>query len=605
MLLMARGNEHNLRITSEMTLKISNLKPIVELLERKGGKIATSLDSREVLRILRINRIPLLMIESNERYILHSHFLKRELPREKAKYKVARNEYKTVRREFLNEGIENILFKSTGLAPSFPYTSDNLDVLIKPSYQEKTRKILQKLGYVELRNVEEPQKFLFRRFREGESVSAIHLHTQIGWGVPFLDNDLIWNGNYRISEDDPIVTIPTPMVGLLVTLAHTFYEDKEVNLLNLLRVHQSLGENVNWEDALSQVRERGWLDGFLFSLLLYSHLEEKLLGESRAPDSMIKYASEKLSGFSALYFRKIQDRDSLQMPLKISFVFSKMLYYKKIIRDRNTRLTHKFYDIIATLLWGAELKLKVHSQPPMLISISGVDGSGKTLQSRLLLKAFRQCDVRTKYVWSRCGCSSFGRIVLGSGKALSRFLRFDKSMKSLSLQNDRTTLGHQQLENRFIRFFWTLAIILEMTLTYNLKVRIPLLFGKVVICDRYLLDALVEIGFSTREKSGHDGFCSTLLRLVTPSPNMSFLIDVSPRVVLERKSEEFSEADLNRQTLLYRELGKRFDVILVDAERPSVEVSEDIVSKALAKYYSDFSTLVKAIFLSNPAQLNR
>ena len=333
-------------------------------------------------------------------------------------------------------------------------------------------------------------------------------------------------------------------------------------------------------------------------------MEEKLLEESRVPDSMINYAFKKLNGFSALYLKKIQNCDSLQIPLKIPFWFSKVLYYKKIIRDRNTRLTQKFYDTIATLLRGAELKLKVHSQPSMLISISGVDGSGKTLQSKLLVKALQQCDIGTKYMWIRCGCTSFGQVFIRSGKALSHLLRLDKGMKSLSQQNDRITLRHQYLENRFIRFFWTFIIFVELTLFYNLKVRIPLLFGKVVICDRYLLDALVEIGVSAKDKNSHDGFCGTLLRLLSPSPNISFLIDISPGVVLERKSEEFSERDLNKQRLLYQKLARRFDAIPVNGERPSAEVSEDIVCKVLAKYYSNFSTLVKAIFLSNPVQLN-
>lgn len=103
----------------------------------------------------------------------------------------------------------------------FPYTSDNLDALIKPNYEKKTRKILQKLGYAELRNVEEAQKFLFRRFRDGESVYAIRLHTQIGWRVSFLDNEFVRNGNYRISDDDDIVATPSREVGVLVTFVHT------------------------------------------------------------------------------------------------------------------------------------------------------------------------------------------------------------------------------------------------------------------------------------------------------------------------------------------------------------------------------------------------
>lgn len=587
-----------------MTLKISNLKSISEFLEAKEGKIMVPIDYGEALRILRVNRIPLLMIKNNETCLFHLDDFKKELMKEKAKYEEVRNEYEIVREKFLNEGIENILFKSTGLSPSFPYTSDNLDVLIKPYYEEKARKILEKLGYIELKNVEEPRKFLFRKFRGSESVSAIHLHTQVGWGVPFLDNNFVWNGNYRISDDDAMVTIPSPEVGLLVTCAHTFYEDKEVNLLNLLRFHQLLKENINWESTITQAEERGWLDGFLFALLLYSYLEEKLLGKSRVPDTIVNYAFKKLDGFCVLYLEKIQNCHSLQIPLKIPFWFSKVLYYKKIIRDKNRRLTQKFYDTIATLLWGIQLKLKVHSQPSMLISMSGMDGSGKTLQSKLLIKAFQQCDIRTKYVWSRCGCTTFAGIFIRSGKVLFDHFKFDKGIKSLSEQNNKIGLRQQYLKNRFMRFFWTFIILVELTVIYNLKVRIPLLFGKVVICDRYLVDTLVEMGVYTKDENIHRGFSSILLRLLNPSPNISFLISVSPRIVFERKSDEFLEVHLNKQRLLYKKLAKRFNTILINGERSFVDVSDYIVYKALAKYYSNFHTLVKAIFLSNPAQLN-
>ena len=218
--------------------KISNeLQFVIGLLQSKQKKMCSLINYKEVLKILKSNRIPLLMLKDNVNDLLDIIGLQEQPLKEKTKYENWRNEYKEVRKKFLDESIESILFKSTGLPPSFPYSSDNLDVLIKPAYEEKARKILQKLGYIELKNVEESSKFLFRKFKAGKTISAIHLHGQIEWGVPFLDNDFIWNGNYKTATDDPIVTIPSPEAGLLVTLAHTFYEDKEIDLLNLLRFH--------------------------------------------------------------------------------------------------------------------------------------------------------------------------------------------------------------------------------------------------------------------------------------------------------------------------------------------------------------------------------
>jgi len=405
-----------------MTLKNSNLEFSLDLLKSKQSKIVAAIDCEEVLRLLRVNRIPLLAVKNNKTHFFHEENFIKELMKDRTKYERWRNEYEILRERFLNEGIENILFKSTGLPPSFPYTSDNLDVLIKSSYEGKARKILQKLSYVELRNVEEPGKFLFRKFRGGDSVSAVHLHTQIGWGVPFLDNDFIWNGNYRISDDDSVVTVPSPEVGLLVTLAHTFYEDKEVNLLNLLRFHQLVKQNINWENTIAQAKGRGWSDGFFFALLVYSYLEEQLLEKNRVPSSVVGQAFESIDRFALAYFKRLQHRDRIEMPFEISFLFSKILYYKKIIKDKKRDSLKKVYDIISTLLWGLELKLKtklgIYLQPPMLVTFSGVDGSGKTTQVSDLVKAFNVCELKTKYFWYRYGSSKFTGFFTKIGKFL-------------------------------------------------------------------------------------------------------------------------------------------------------------------------------------------
>ena len=53
---MGGSGSKNPRITFKMNPKISNLKIILGFLESKEGEIVTSLDYREILKILKVNR---------------------------------------------------------------------------------------------------------------------------------------------------------------------------------------------------------------------------------------------------------------------------------------------------------------------------------------------------------------------------------------------------------------------------------------------------------------------------------------------------------------------------------------------------------------------
>ena len=107
-------------------------------------------------------------------------------------YERAHGHFVTIATAWSSRGVEWICFKSSGIDPAFPYTSDNFDILVAPESRAAAREELLAQGYVELRNIEEPQKWLFRLFVGGESVSAIHLHTRVGWGQGFMIEPEIW-----------------------------------------------------------------------------------------------------------------------------------------------------------------------------------------------------------------------------------------------------------------------------------------------------------------------------------------------------------------------------------------------------------------------------
>jgi hypothetical protein len=198
-----------------------------------------------VLAILIENKVPLVGLRDDPALsacpLLKLPAFQRAETENERIWRSQRDEYAKVRDRFLQRGIESVLFKSAGLAPSFPYTSGNLDTLVHPEYIQWGREILGELGYVELRNIEEPLKLLFRRFEGGESVSAIHLHGTVGWGVPFVDDSALWR-RVRTSGDDPLVLVPASEVALLVAIAHAFYEDKAFRLLDVARIRHCLRE---------------------------------------------------------------------------------------------------------------------------------------------------------------------------------------------------------------------------------------------------------------------------------------------------------------------------------------------------------------------------
>ncbi len=340
--------------------------------------------------------------------------------RDLVRYRAQRDEFERIRLRFSVSNIESMVFKSVGAIPSFHYLSSNLDILVPEGQAAAARKCLVDLGYVELLNVEEPVKFLFRRFPGDGTSFAFHLHEVVGWGVPFLDNAIVW-AHAVTGVDDPDIRIPGPSEALLVTLAHWFYEDKELSLGNLLLTAHALR---NVENALAEpaahARRRGWEEGFWGAICVFDEAWKRLFGEtclSREQHAELDRAPARYAAVRSRLFPGVRYLEH-GVAARIPFKADKVAYYRKVMRDTRRSFARKITDVIDTGLWAVRWKLHIRSQPPVLISVSGIDGSGKSMQVERLRAVFETCDVRVKTVWAR-GVSSRGAgAVLRAGKTV-------------------------------------------------------------------------------------------------------------------------------------------------------------------------------------------
>jgi len=575
-------------------------------------------DVETVLKILRKNKVPLLSLGQrvDGQELLQSPPFQAAIQAEAEVLAGLRAEYRKVKEALDAEGIAGTMIKSVGLAPSFPYKSDNLDVLYKPGNVETIRSVLCNLGYFELRNVEEPHKYLFRKFHAGVSISAIHVHAHVGWMVSFLDEQALWQ-RCAVSPDDPLVIVPAAEDALLTTLAHYFYEDKRIVLLDVLKFAHCLRRGVNWDEVYRIATWRGWRDGLNVSLLLTSYQERALYGETLAPMAVLEQAWRELptwtrnrlerwlgqgaltpASFSAERSEQVSRAALQQLPLRISFVFSKIFFYAKLVRDPTRSIGRRLRDLVIHTGYGTKLRLHIRSQRARLITFSGVDGCGKTTQAQALQSAFETCLIRANHVWSRGGSSSW----LG---VLSRWSQKQSPAESNPVTQStagRVAARQERFRSPWLRWGWSWLTALELAWQYFWRVTVPLCLGRVVICDRYVYDALADWAAYFGEPEVEQRLAARVLRWLCPRPHAAYWLDAPANAVQSRSADGLPKSFLNAQIAAYERFAAKYGLRRVDGTRDKDEISDQIVYEVLTSYFENYHTLVNQFFLRNPGQ---
>lgn len=572
-------------------------------------------DVEAVLKVLRRNKVPLVtMLGEGEGSALVQDPLFQAARLEEANTLAElRAEYQLVKEALASIGICDVMIKSVGLAPSFPYKSDNLDLLYQPEDEEAVRAALVRMGYVELKNVEEPHKYLFRKFRAGRSVSAIHVHTHVGWMVSFLDEEALWQRCYT-AQDDPLVTVPASEDALLIALAHCFYEDKRISLLDVLKCVHCLRKGVDWTEVYRVATWRGWRDGLNVALLLYAYQEHVLYDETTVPLPILQQAWHELPSWIRMFLERYLGAAAIhalcdgkqnipagliQMPLRIPFWFSKVLFYAKLVRDPTRSVGRKFKDLALHTGYGTKLRLHIRSQPSMLITFSGVDGSGKTTQAKALQSAFATCHIQANYVWNRGGSASWLRFFTKWGKKQAQ----EAQERSTTSTEAKVRSRQQRFRSLWLRWGWAWLTTVELLVRYTRRVALPLLLGRVVVCDRYVYDTLADWAAYFNDPAIEQRWAARVLRLLSPRPHLAYWLDVSPTDARTRSADALPEDFLSAQCAFYRRL-----VLLYGLRRQEVsqrtwpEVSDGIVYEVLSKYFTRYRTLINFLFLKNPGQ---
>ena len=207
----------------------------------------------------------------------------------------------------------------------------------------------------------------------------------------------------------------------------------------------------------------------------------------------------------------------------------------------------------------------------MLIALSGLDGCGKSSQSHHLQDALTRAGLDTTVVWTSvmaqpeavAAVKRTANRLLATGSALARVFG-RRSASSPKTAPDRA--NELRRRSGSVSFGWALLQGLVNAVRQRRVTAPALRRGQVVICDRYVLDALVHLRYAYGERRG-----AWLLRRIPPRADLTFFFDLPPEVASARQPE-YEPAQNAERARLYRELGPALDAIWIDATLPRDEI---------------------------------
>ncbi len=208
-----------------------------------------------------------------------------------------------------------------------------------------------------------------------------------------------------------------------------------------------------------------------------------------------------------------------------------------------------------------------------LITISGLDGAGKTTQIDLITQYLNDQNISVKYIWSRGGYTP-GFLLL---KNVIRKLAGKKVPSA-----GRTVEREKKLKNPKIAKLWLTIAIIDLFFLYVVYFRFLMLLRKTIIADRYIWDTLIDFKLNFDFIDVEKMFVWKVLVFCAPKPDFPLYLDISLERSMERlatKNEPFpdSEETLSNRLDNYKKLNEQANWKSVNAMQPIENVYDDII----------------------------
>lgn len=196
-----------------------------------------------------------------------------------------------------------------------------------------------------------------------------------------------------------------------------------------------------------------------------------------------------------------------------------------------------------------------------LICFTGIDGSGKTTLVKFLVMEMKKRGLKCNYVYGR-----YKPILLRPVLMLAKFIvlrRNDIEDYEAYSNAKKDTVGRHLLWAAI----YQKILLFDYSLQLLAKIHFPRLFGRNIICDRYVYDTVInDIPRADDSIEYVERLIERCFR-IAPKPDFVFLIDLPEEVAYKRKDDVPSIAYLKERRGIYLEIGEEYDMRILDGSK--------------------------------------
>lgn len=206
-----------------------------------------------------------------------------------------------------------------------------------------------------------------------------------------------------------------------------------------------------------------------------------------------------------------------------------------------------------------------------IVVVSGVDGSGKTSVIEQLQLELEKNQYQTQYTWLRYN-HYLSKFVLA-------FCRYSGLTRYLHFENSRVVY-HDFYRSKVISWLFITTTFIDTFFVSAFKVYMPRLWSsKVIICDRWVYDIMVDLEVDTRITFSNDSLLKKLFLSLLPADADCYLILRDMTKVRKERDESVNDDNFPIRCELYKRHAADNKLIVVDNNGTIEESVQQIYQK--------------------------
>jgi thymidylate kinase len=227
----------------------------------------------------------------------------------------------------------------------------------------------------------------------------------------------------------------------------------------------------------------------------------------------------------------------------------------------------------------AQTALRRRRRAGALVALSGLDGSGKSTQAEALARALAEHGQAAALVWTRLewttlweGGGALERLAAPAKLVLRARERKRQAAREWWSPPEGGAAAGVRERSPLVNGAWVLVVAVVHALAQRRSVAARLRAGELVVCDRYTLDAAVQL----RRRYGprrRFRLQTQAMHLLSPRPRLAYFLDVDPALALARKRDAFDEPELRAQRELYLQEHAALGVVRLDGSATPAALS--------------------------------